>query len=171
MGWALRVPQRSPAHGVYGIRPSPSRLNDQYRRRLCGGPPSAPGGQRPLSLPAILAMAVVAILTNQVSMLALAEWGADQSPATLAQLSFPTAQSTVQRLFARLNCTALSAVLAGEPDRCRPTAGARARALGHRERAASVHPRRGVSRIHAGQGSAVVALLRDTAVSLLDHEG
>lgn len=67
-------------------------------------------------LPAILAMAVAAILANHRSVLAIAEWGADQAASLLAQLGFPTAhtpcQSTLQRLFAKLDGDALSAVLA-----------------------------------------------------------
>lgn len=66
-------------------------------------------------LPAILAMTVAAILANHSSVLAIAEWGADQDAITLAQLGFPTVQtpcqSTLQRLFAKLNGDALSAVL------------------------------------------------------------
>jgi predicted transposase YbfD/YdcC len=66
-------------------------------------------------LPAMLAMAVAAILANHLSVLAIAEWGADQDVTTLAQLGFPTdrtpCQSTLQRLFAKLDGTALSATL------------------------------------------------------------
>jgi predicted transposase YbfD/YdcC len=67
-------------------------------------------------LAAILAMAVAAILANHHSVLAIAEWGADQSASLLAQLGFPTdrtpCQSTLQRLFAKLDGDALSAALA-----------------------------------------------------------
>ncbi len=66
-------------------------------------------------LPAILAMAVAALLANHTSVLAIAEWGADQDAATLTALGFPAertpCQSTLQRLFAKLNGDALSAVL------------------------------------------------------------
>lgn len=66
-------------------------------------------------LPAILAMTVAAILAHCLSVLAIAEWGADQPPALLATLGFPTAktpcQSTLQRLFAKLDGEAVAAVL------------------------------------------------------------
>jgi predicted transposase YbfD/YdcC len=66
-------------------------------------------------LPAILAMTVAAILANCCSVLAIAEWGADQATDLLATLGFPTAktpcQSTLQRLFAKLNGDALAAAL------------------------------------------------------------
>jgi len=66
-------------------------------------------------LPAILALAVAAILANHHSVLAIAEWGARQAPAMLAALGFPTTrtpcQSTLQRLFRRLDGDALAAAL------------------------------------------------------------
>src|SRR5215212_11619868 len=66
-------------------------------------------------LPAILAPAVAAILANHHSVLAIAEWGARQAPAMLAALGFPTTrtpcQSTLQRLFRRLDGDALAAAL------------------------------------------------------------
>ncbi|HEU5430525.1 MAG TPA: transposase family protein, partial [Thermomicrobiales bacterium] len=53
-------------------------------------------------LPAILAMAVAAILANHLSVLTMAEWGARQEPRLLAALGFPDGrtpcQSTLQRL-------------------------------------------------------------------------
>lgn len=58
-------------------------------------------------LPALLALAVVAILARQLSQLAIAEWAARQSEAVLAPLGFAAGrtpcQSTLQRLFARLD--------------------------------------------------------------------
>jgi predicted transposase YbfD/YdcC len=66
-------------------------------------------------LPAILALAVAAILANHHSVLAIAEWGARQDAATLAALGFPTArtpcQSTLQRLFRHLDGHAMAARL------------------------------------------------------------
>jgi hypothetical protein len=66
-------------------------------------------------LPAILAMAVAAILANHRSVLAIAEWGARQEGAMLAALGFPDGrtpcQSTRQRLFRHLDGDALSATL------------------------------------------------------------
>jgi predicted transposase YbfD/YdcC len=66
-------------------------------------------------LPAILALAVAAILANHTSLLAIAEWGAAQSAAIKRALGFPTTcmphTSTLQRLFRRLDPTALEAAL------------------------------------------------------------
>jgi predicted transposase YbfD/YdcC len=67
------------------------------------------------TLPAILTLAVVAILANHLSVLAIAEWGARQSPDMLRLLGFPQGrtpcQSTVQRLFRKLDGHALSTAL------------------------------------------------------------
>ncbi|MGH8575071.1 MAG: transposase family protein, partial [Gammaproteobacteria bacterium] len=53
-------------------------------------------------LPAILALAVAAILANHRSVLAIAEWGARQEASVLAALGFADGrtpcQSTLQRL-------------------------------------------------------------------------
>ena len=66
-------------------------------------------------LPAVLALAVAAILANHLSVLAIAEWGARQDAALLTALGFPTArtpcQLTLQRLFRRLDGHALAAAL------------------------------------------------------------
>jgi predicted transposase YbfD/YdcC len=66
-------------------------------------------------LPAILALAVTAILANHLSVLAMAEWGARQDAAALAALGFPAArtpcQSTLQRLFRQLDGHVLAARL------------------------------------------------------------
>lgn len=63
-------------------------------------------------LPAILALAVTAILANHCSVLAIAEWGARQGQMVLAALGFvdghTPCQSTLQRLFAKLDSTAVS---------------------------------------------------------------
>ncbi len=67
-------------------------------------------------LPAILALAVAAILANHLSVLAMAEWGSRQGPDCLAALGVPTdrtpCQSTLQRLFRHLDGRALAGVLA-----------------------------------------------------------
>ena len=67
------------------------------------------------ALAAILALAVAAILSNHLSVLAIAEWGASQSQDLLRQLGFPDAitphQSTLQRLFRKLDPTPLSTAL------------------------------------------------------------
>jgi predicted transposase YbfD/YdcC len=66
-------------------------------------------------LPAILTLAVAAILANHLSVLAIAEWGARQSPALLRSLGFvegrTPCQSTLQRLFSKLDGHALSTAL------------------------------------------------------------
>jgi len=66
-------------------------------------------------LPALLTLAVAAILANHLSVLAIAEWGARQTPEVLHALGFPTGrtpcQSTLQRLFGKLDGSALSAAL------------------------------------------------------------
>lgn len=67
------------------------------------------------ALPAILALAVAAIMAQQLSVLAIAEWGARQTPDLLRALGFAAGrspcQSTVQRLFAKLDGPALSRAL------------------------------------------------------------
>ena len=66
-------------------------------------------------LPAVLTLAVAAILANHLSLLAIAEWGADLPPALKHALGFPNAStphvSTLQRLFRRLDPHALATVL------------------------------------------------------------
>lgn len=67
------------------------------------------------NLPAILTLAVAAILANHLSVLAMAEWGARQSPDVLRLLGFSQGrtpcQSTLQRLFRKLDGHALSTAL------------------------------------------------------------
>jgi len=67
------------------------------------------------ALPAILALAVAAILSNHLSLLAHAEWGASQSPRLSHALGFRDGliphQSTLQRLFHKLDPDQLSAAL------------------------------------------------------------
>jgi DDE family transposase len=66
-------------------------------------------------LPAILAMAVAAILANHRSVLAIAEWGMRQEEAMLAALGFSDGrtpcQSTLQRLFRQLDSDAVATIL------------------------------------------------------------
>lgn len=66
-------------------------------------------------LPALLALTVSALLAGQHSVLAIAEWGACQPTAVLRRLGFASGQtpcqSTLQRLFARLDVTALAHAL------------------------------------------------------------
>lgn len=67
------------------------------------------------ALPALLTLAVAAILANHLSVREIAEWGARQSPDVLRALGFPEGrtpcQSTVQRLFHKLDGYALSMAL------------------------------------------------------------
>jgi predicted transposase YbfD/YdcC len=76
--------------------------------------PRRPQGRR-YSLAAILTVAVAAILANQQSVLAIAEWAADQSPEFLIQLGCAVGtaphQSTFHRLFRRLEPLQLAAAL------------------------------------------------------------
>ncbi len=69
------------------------------------------------ALASILALAAAAILSNHLSVLAIAEWGANQSHDLLRTLGFPNGvtphQSTLQRLFAKLNPDHLSEALTG----------------------------------------------------------
>lgn len=66
-------------------------------------------------LHAILAMAVAAILSHHLSVLAISEWAARQEATVLGALGFPDAQtpcqSTLQRLFAKLDGIALGHIL------------------------------------------------------------
>lgn len=70
---------------------------------------------RRYTLPALLTLAVAAILANHLTEQAIAEWGADQSRAVKRALGFPRGltphQSTLQRLFQRLDPAALAAAL------------------------------------------------------------
>lgn len=66
-------------------------------------------------LPAVLALALSAILAGQHSVLAIAEWGARQSSAVLNRLGFGAGrtpgQSTLHRLFAKLGPDAVADAL------------------------------------------------------------
>src|SRR5919202_2701537 len=63
-------------------------------------------------LPAILTLAVAAILANHCSLLAIAEWGSAQTDAIKRALGFPKGRtphaSPLQRLFRRLDPEALA---------------------------------------------------------------
>jgi predicted transposase YbfD/YdcC len=67
------------------------------------------------SLAAILALTVTAILANQRCVLAIAEWAARQPAEVLGPLGFSPGrtpcQSTLQRLFTKLNAASLSAAV------------------------------------------------------------
>jgi len=76
--------------------------------------PRRPQGRR-FPLTAVLALAVVALLANHLSVLAIAQWGKRQSRDVLGALGFPDGvtphQTTVQRLFRRLDPLPLTAAL------------------------------------------------------------
>lgn len=99
---------------------------------LMGAFAGMPDPRRPASvrypLPALLGLAVCALLANHHSVLAMAEWGARQSDETLATLGFPTGQtpcqSTLHRLFVQLDGAVLAQRLsAWFQTQCRPQAG------------------------------------------------
>lgn len=91
-----------------------ARVPDPRRRQ---------GTRYPLA--AILALAVVAILANHLSVLAIAQWGAKRSPALLRALGFAQGktpcQSTVHRLLAKLDPDGLIGVLSRTCAPCVPT--------------------------------------------------
>jgi predicted transposase YbfD/YdcC len=70
---------------------------------------------RRFSLAAILALAVSAILSKHLSVLAIGEWGCSQHPDLLRELGFERGvaphQSTVHRVFAKLDPHSLSSAL------------------------------------------------------------
>lgn len=63
-------------------------------------------------LPAMLTLAVAAILANHLSVLAIAEWGARQRPAVLTALGFPAGGCR-----ANPRCSAWFANSTGTPSR------------------------------------------------------
>ena len=73
------------------------------------------------ALPALLTLAVTALLSNHLSVLAIAEWGASQPDSILRPLGFPEGvtphQSTLHRLFRRLDPVALTTALSHGFDR------------------------------------------------------
>ncbi len=92
--------------------------------------PRRPHGRR-FPLAAILALAVAALLSNHLSILAIAQWGKRQSPAILAALGFSAGvtphQTTLQRLFRNLDplplTVALTACFAPTPPSDTPARG------------------------------------------------
>jgi predicted transposase YbfD/YdcC len=80
----------------------------------CVPDPRRPHGRR-FPLAAMLALAVAALLSNHLSILAIAQWGKGQSPALLAALGFPAGvtphQTTLQRLFRNLDPLPLAVAL------------------------------------------------------------
>jgi predicted transposase YbfD/YdcC len=95
------------------VSPTPATLAAAFARV---SDPRRPHGRR-FSLAAILTLAVVALLSNHLSVLAIAQWGKRQSPAVLAALGFPDGitphQTTLQRLFRKLDPVLLATALTG----------------------------------------------------------
>jgi predicted transposase YbfD/YdcC len=93
------------------LAPSPLELFAAFARVP---DPRRPHGRR-FPLAAILALAVAALLSNHLSVLAIAQWGKRQSPAVLVALGFPAGvtphQTTLQRLFRRLDPLPLARAL------------------------------------------------------------
>jgi predicted transposase YbfD/YdcC len=122
-------PSLSEATGSAGSAPSPLHLCAAF---ACVPDPRRPRGRR-FPLAAILALAVTALLANQLSVLAIAQWGKRQSPAILAALGFPDGvtphQTTLQRLFRKLDplplAVALTACFAPIPSVDRPPRGSK----------------------------------------------
>lgn len=112
-------------------------------------PRRARGKRFPLA--AMLTLAVVAILSNHLSLLAIAQWGARQSREVRAALGFPDGitphQSTLQRLFRKLDPHPLAAALgacfapaSGGADRARGSVGIAFDGKAHRGRLAGAVP-------------------------------
>ncbi len=110
MQWTLSpAPSAPPARSPVFVSP----------RRLAAAFAPVPDPRRAGSvtdaLPAILTLAVVALLSNHLSVLASAAWGEGQAPDLWRILGFPDGrtpcQSTLQRLFRKLDGHALSTAL------------------------------------------------------------
>jgi DDE_Tnp_1-associated len=96
-------------------RATPSRMPQRLAAAFGRVPDPRRRASVRYALPAILTLAVTAILAQQLSVLAIAEWGARQTPDLLRTLGFADGcspcQSTLQRLFAKLDGPALSVAL------------------------------------------------------------
>src|SRR5438270_13812777 len=95
-----------------GIEQEDPRLQDWQQAFAQVKDPRRKQGQR-FTLTSILLLALAAILSNHVSELAIAEWGAGQSNEVKKALGFekgiPPHQTTIQRLFRRLSVEELEA--------------------------------------------------------------
>lgn len=95
--------------------PCDPRLPDLLAAFASVPDPRRPQGTR-FPVPALLALAVTALLANHLSVLAIAEWAAAQPGDLLQRLGFPGGvtphQSTLHRLFRRLDPVALTTALA-----------------------------------------------------------
>lgn len=106
------TPRKGARDGVYGILHAGACVTTELSHRVCQRAGSRRVASIRYPLPAFLAMTVAAILANHVSVLAISEWAARQDSTLLDTLGFPTGQtpcqSTLQRLVAHLDGTALS---------------------------------------------------------------
>ncbi len=105
------VVQALRAAATAGDEPAPEDL----RAAFAAVPDPRRAQGRRFALPAILALAVAAVLANHLSVLAIAQWGARQRPDVLRRLGFRDGktphQSTLHRLFRQLDPAALSAAV------------------------------------------------------------
>src|SRR5229473_958846 len=89
-----------------GIEKEDPRLRDWQKALAHVKDPRRKQGQR-FTLTSMLLLALAAILSNHVSELAIAEWGAGQSEQVKRALGFENGvtphQTTIQRLFRRLS--------------------------------------------------------------------
>jgi predicted transposase YbfD/YdcC len=108
---AISVPHRAAVPTPESLVVSPQSLAAAFAR--VPDPRRAASVQYPLA--AILNLVVVALLTQQTSVLAIAEWAGRQSAASLRALGFPTGrtpcQSTLHRLLCKLDGHALADAL------------------------------------------------------------
>src|SRR5438034_10136938 len=92
------------------------RLQDWQKTFAQVEDPRRKEGQR-FTLTSILLLALAAILSNHLSELAIAQWGAGQSDEVKKALGFEKGvtqhQSTIQRLFRRLNGEEIEAAFRG----------------------------------------------------------
>src|SRR2546421_2303277 len=89
-----------------GIEPEDPRLQEWQQAFAHVKDPRRKQGQR-FTLTSLLLLALAALLSNHVSELAMAEWGAGQSEEVKQALGFEKGvtphQTTIQRLFRKLN--------------------------------------------------------------------
>lgn len=143
------TPPRAPAATPSGapLAVSPTSLAAAF----AGVPDPRRAASVAYPLPAVLALAVAAILADHLSVLAIAEWGARQERSLLAALGFADGrtpcQSTLQRLFRRLDGGGLAATLTAH---VAPLAGAAGAADGPRGVAVDGKAQRGRLRFEAG---------------------
>src|SRR2546423_5491518 len=99
-----------------GIEKEDPRLRDWHKAFAQVKDPRRKQGQR-FTLTSMLLLALAAILSNHVSELAIAEWGAGQSDEVKKALGFEKGvsphQTTLQRLFRKMNGEELEAAFRG----------------------------------------------------------